>query len=98
MAASNPGVRMPEGWRVEGEDERASVEVKTRDFVHAVEVVTRIRDIAERLNHHPDVHLERWNHLRIVTYSHDAGHLTERDARLAAEIDAVFAKDGLKSV
>lgn len=95
MASKPSPVRLPSGWRVEQDGKRASVEVETRDFVQAVDVINRIKDVAERLEHHPDLHLERWNHLRITTYSHDVGHLTDRDERLAGEIARVLSADGL---
>jgi 4a-hydroxytetrahydrobiopterin dehydratase len=89
------GPQFPRGWAVEGGDRRASVEVETRDFLHAVDIVRRIAQVAERLEHHPDIHLERYNRLRIETWSHDVGHLTKRDERLAREVQALLDAEGL---
>lgn len=87
------GLVFPKGWTTG--DRRASVEVKTRDFRQAVELLNRIADEAERLDHHPDVAIENWNHLRVSTWSHDVGGLTERDAKLAAAIHVVIEGAGL---
>jgi 4a-hydroxytetrahydrobiopterin dehydratase len=81
-------MKVPEGWRVEGE--RMSTEVETKDFLDALDLFEEIGEVAEELEHHPDLHLEKWNHVRIVTYSHDVGKLTERDERLAARVTGIL--------
>jgi 4a-hydroxytetrahydrobiopterin dehydratase len=88
-------IEVPEGWSVQRGGKRIARALETEDFVQAVDVINEIRDAAEELEHHPDVHLEKWNQLRIVTYSHDVGHLTDRDQRLAERINAILAKRGL---
>ena len=45
---------------------------------------------AEELNHHPDLHLS-WGRVEAITWSHDAGGITERDFTLAARIDQAFS-------
>jgi len=59
------------------------------DFLRALSFVNRVGEIAEGMNHHPDIHLEnyRWVTLRVTT--HDSGGLTERDFALAQKIDAL---------
>lgn len=86
-------MRFPQGWHVA--DDRASVEVETRDFKHAVDIIREVAEVAERLEHHPDVHLEGYNRLRLVTWSHDVGTLTGRDERLARELTALLEREGL---
>jgi 4a-hydroxytetrahydrobiopterin dehydratase len=92
---SKAPIDVPAPWRLEKGGKRIFVEVKTKDFVEAVDLILEIRDVAERLQHHPDLHLERWNRLRIVSYSHDVGHLTDRDERLAQRVADLLAKRGL---
>ncbi len=58
------------------------------DFVKAMEFVNRIAVVAEEAGHHPDIDI-RYNHVRLGLVSHDAGGITERDARMAARISAV---------
>ena len=69
--------------------------VTTDDFLEAVSLINDIAPVAEALEHHPDLHLERWNRLRITTWSHDVGGLTDRDLRLARRVDEVLTKRGL---
>lgn len=87
-------MKLPEGWRAQ--DERASTEVQTKDFLAALDLFREIGAAAEELEHHPDLHLEAWNRVRIVTYSHDVGRLTARDERLAARIEEILRRRGLR--
>jgi pterin-4a-carbinolamine dehydratase len=41
------GLVFPAGWRIENEGRRASLHVKTKDFVEAVRLVERVAAIAE---------------------------------------------------
>jgi 4a-hydroxytetrahydrobiopterin dehydratase len=93
--AAKPKVDVPGGWAVVNRGKAMEVEVKTKDFLDALDVMNEVGRIAEQIEHHPDLHLEQYNHLRILTYSHDVGKLTDRDERLAARVSDVLAKRGL---
>lgn len=88
-------VSFPAGWQVSADGKRVSIEVKTRDFLDALDLFQEIGDVAEELEHHPDLHLEKWNHVRIVSYSHDVGALTDRDEGLVARVHEVLRDRGL---
>ncbi len=64
-------------------------EWKLADFAAAVEFVDRVAEVAERLNHHPDILLHGYNRVRLTLSTHSAGGVTEHDVGLAAEIDAL---------
>jgi len=64
--------------------------VETRDFRSALDLVTRIADPADALDHHPDVAIH-WNVLTLTLWTHASGGITERDFRLVAEIDRILA-------
>lgn len=64
------------------------------DFTEAWTFMTRIAQIAERMNHHPDWS-NSWNRVSITLISHDVGRVTVRDRNLAAAIDGVVT-DGLE--
>lgn len=55
------------------------------DFAAAFAFVVRLALLAEKANHHPDIDI-RYNKLRVVLVSHDAGGVTGRDMSMAAEI------------
>ena len=78
---------LPE-WRLDGGHLVRIVE--TRDFRSALDLVTRIADPADVLDHHPDVAIH-WNVLTLTLWTHAAGGITERDFRLVAEIDRILA-------
>jgi len=75
------------GWRREGATLVA--ERECADFAAAVALIDRIAVEAERANHHPDLLLHGYKHLRITLSTHAASGLTERDFALAAAIDAL---------
>jgi 4a-hydroxytetrahydrobiopterin dehydratase len=56
------------------------------DFQASITFVNRVAEIAERLDHHPDI-LVQYDKVTLTSSSHDSGGLTARDFRLAAEID-----------
>src|SRR3977135_3212564 len=93
--AAPANVKVPEGWRVAPDGKSMSIDVKTRDFLHALDLFEEIGDVAEELEHHPALPLEKWNHARIVTYSHDVGALTDRDEALASRITAILREQKL---
>ncbi|RXH55901.1 4a-hydroxytetrahydrobiopterin dehydratase [Granulicella sibirica] len=59
------------------------------NFTEAMVFVNLVAGIAEAADHHPDFDI-RYNKVRLTLISHDAGCLTRRDARMAAELDRVF--------
>jgi 4a-hydroxytetrahydrobiopterin dehydratase len=51
--------------------------------------VNRVGEVAEAMNHHPDIDL-RWNTVTLRLTTHSAGGtITEKDRALAAAIDAL---------
>ncbi|MGA8365541.1 MAG: 4a-hydroxytetrahydrobiopterin dehydratase [Solirubrobacteraceae bacterium] len=62
-------------------------EWKLGDFAEAIAFVNHVADLAERANHHPDVFLHGWNHVRLTLSTHSQGGLTDADFKLAGEID-----------
>lgn len=58
------------------------------DFVHAVDFVEELAEIAEEHRHHPDIDI-RYNKVTLRLSSHDAGGVTDRDVRLAEAFQAL---------
>lgn len=56
------------------------------DFDGALAFVNAVAEVANRLDHHPDVDI-RWGTVTLRLRSHDKGEITARDHRLAQEID-----------
>jgi 4a-hydroxytetrahydrobiopterin dehydratase len=55
-------------------------------FRAAVEAISMIADVAEQLDHHPDMDL-RWTKVRVAVVTHSAGGLTDLDLELARRVD-----------
>src|SRR5690242_10131230 len=91
-SAGKPGIQVPSNWSVDKGGKSMSLRIVTKDFLEAVNLINAVAPIAEEIEHHPDFHLEKWNQLRITTYSHDVGKLTKRDEALAQRINEVLAK------
>lgn len=66
---------------------------RTPDFATAHELVERVVEAAESMNHHPDVQLGYGTAAFTLT-SHDAGGVTARDVRLARTIQELAASLG----
>jgi 4a-hydroxytetrahydrobiopterin dehydratase len=75
-----------DGWLLKGK----TIEKKCRfaDFREAIAFVNRVADLAEVEDHHPDI-LVHYREVTLVLWTHAAGGLTERDFKLAADIDRV---------
>ncbi|MDQ1663907.1 MAG: 4a-hydroxytetrahydrobiopterin dehydratase [Blastococcus sp.] len=76
-------------WSGDGDGLRRTVELPS--FRDAVAAIVAIADVAEELDHHPDVDL-RWRTLHLSLVTHSAGGVTENDLQLARQIDAVLAR------
>lgn len=77
-------MHLPNGWKQN--DESLVLELKLADFKQAVELVNSIANIAEELNHHPDISIKNYNELTVTTTTHDSKNLTEKDYKLAQKI------------
>jgi 4a-hydroxytetrahydrobiopterin dehydratase len=76
----------PAGWTRDGEALVRTFDCK--DFSGSIAFVNAVAEVANRLDHHPDIALS-WNEVAIRTTSHDVKALTERDIALAQAIGAL---------
>lgn len=73
------------GWRREGRRIRRAYAFGS--FKEAIAFVNRVAELAETMDHHPDILVE-YTRVTLTLTSHDAGGLTARDLRLAGKIDS----------
>jgi 4a-hydroxytetrahydrobiopterin dehydratase len=66
-------------------DEALVRTIRFADFVHAIDFVDHLAEIAEAQRHHPDIDI-RYNKVTLRLSSHDAGGVTMRDVQLAEAI------------
>jgi len=64
-------------------------EYSFKNFAQALAFTNRIGEMAEKLQHHPDI-LTAWGRVRIVWYTHKIGGLHRNDFRCAARSDELF--------
>lgn len=62
--------------------------VEASSFPAAIELVRNVADVAERMNHHPDIDI-RWRRVRFTLSTHVAGGVTRLDLEQAARINAL---------
>jgi len=74
------------GWERDGD--AITKAVKLSSFPAAIEFVRRVAEIAEAMDHHPDIDI-RWRTVRLRSSTHSAGGLTEMDFELARAVDAL---------
>lgn len=68
-------------------------DIEFPDFRSAVHFINHLADLAEKDEHHPDIHLTNYNQLQIRLTTHDADGLTEADFSLARKISELIAKE-----
>lgn len=74
-------------WRREGDAIVRDIEVQ--DFSAAIALVNTVAEAAEAANHHPDILVHDYKHVRLTLSTHSEGGLTEHDIQMARAIDAL---------
>ena len=89
IAAFAPDV--PE-WRKVVRDgiPRIEREYAFKDFQQALDFTVAVGGLAEREQHHPDIHLS-WGRVRVETWTHKIKGLHRNDFILAAKCDEAYA-------
>lgn len=65
--------------------------VSLPSFPAAIAVVDRVAEVAEEMDHHPDIDI-RWRDLTFRCATHSAGGVTARDLDLATRIEEIVAE------
>lgn len=72
------------GWSQVGDAIARSVEASS--FMDGIRLVSAVAEVAEDLNHHPDIDI-RWTTVTFTLSTHSEGGLTQNDMRLAGDIN-----------
>ena len=75
-----------DGWS--GDPSAISRDAELSSFPNAIAVVDRVAEVAEQLDHHPDIDI-RWRRLHFTLSTHSAGGVTSKDVDLARRIDEI---------
>src|SRR5947207_2024658 len=76
-------------WKLCADGQKIRREWRVKDFATALDFFRRVGDIAEKEDHHPDLHLTGYRNVAIELSTHAIGGLSENDFILAAKIDQV---------
>ena len=89
IAEIHQGLHSLNNWTLEPNNDGIQKDWEFESFKRAVEFFVRVSELAEALDHHPEV-LSSYKKMRIRLTTHDASGLTHRDFELAARIDALY--------
>ena len=78
------------GWTLAAGGKRIEMILMTRRFADAIALVNRVARLAEAHDHHPDIDI-RYTRVKLSLTTHDEGGLTDRDFRMAKEINGLLA-------
>ena len=76
-----------QGWSLTPDGKSLFKALRMKDFLAAIDFMKRIAEVAEKEDHHPDLHLTGYRNLRIELSTHSIGGLSKNDFILAAKID-----------
>lgn len=76
------------GWREESEKILRQFEFK--NFKEALAFVNQVGELAEELNHHPNILLHDYRKVSLTVWTHSVGGLSENDFVLASQIDSLL--------
>jgi 4a-hydroxytetrahydrobiopterin dehydratase len=71
-----------------GDANRIERSVKAADFLTGIRIVEDVAQVAETMNHHPDIDI-RWRTVTFRLSTHSEGGVTDKDVELARSIDDV---------
>lgn len=79
-------------WSLSDDGKMISRKMNAKNFVRAMKILQSVAVVAEEEQHHPDLHLTGYRHVRIDMTTHAIGGLSENDFIVAAKIDATLAE------
>ena len=75
------------GWAYNKKTRSISVTFLCKDFLGVVRLIGKIARLAEKADHHPNLHLTRYRRLKVVLSTHSEGKVTAKDLALAGKIN-----------
>lgn len=76
------------GWEIEDDASMISKRFTFPDFVHSMNFVNHVAELAEMEGHHPDIHIF-FNHVDVDIWTHAINGLHQNDFILAAKINEI---------
>lgn len=79
-------MKQPEGWKTE--DGKLVRKYEFADFAAALDFINKVGELAEKLNHHPDIY-NSYNKVELKCSTHDSNSVTIQDYELAETINSL---------
>ncbi len=76
-------------WRLTHDGTRIRRDWRFKNFRECVKFLNNVAAVAEREQHHPDLHLEGYRNAWVEIFTHAIDGLSENDFILAAKVDAL---------
>ena len=83
------GLKKLKGWRLEADTIKK--EFQFPSFPKAIKFVNKVAEIAEQADHHPDI-LINFRKVTLNLSTHDEGGITQKDFRLAEQLEEANGK------
>lgn len=80
-------IKEVDNWSLRGES--IQKEWKFKDFRKAMIFINKIANLAEEHDHHPELYND-YNKVRLTFSTHDVGGLTDKDFKIAKEVDGLI--------
>ncbi|MDA9777458.1 4a-hydroxytetrahydrobiopterin dehydratase [Rubripirellula sp.] len=78
------------GWSIDDGGKCIQRSLNCNRFPDAIRLLNQIAELAEEEQHHPDLHLTGYRHLKIILTTHAIGGLSENDFIVATKIDRLL--------
>lgn len=75
------------GWEYIEEDQRLVSGFEFESFDQAVQFINELADLANEINHHPDILLHEQKFVSVFTSTHSAKGITDKDFELVTAIE-----------
>jgi 4a-hydroxytetrahydrobiopterin dehydratase len=79
------------GWERKGE--AIAKQYTFKEFMDGIRFINRIAEIAEQMDHHPDMTVN-YRRVTFTLSTHDQGGVTEKDVKLGEAIEREFKASG----
>ena len=100
LTAGELALLLPEvpEWTLAEQDavQRIRREFRFKDFRSAMEFAVRVGELAEREQHHPELHVG-WGHVSVELWTHKIRGLHQNDFVMAAKIDEIQATSSARA-
>jgi 4a-hydroxytetrahydrobiopterin dehydratase len=100
LTAGELALLLPEvpDWTLGEQDsvQRIQRDFRFKDFRGAMEFAVRVGELAEREQHHPELHVG-WGHVTVELWTHKIRGLHQNDFIMAAKIDEILAASNTRA-